>query len=131
MKNGLIDACSTTYCCPLLPITALICHDLLSHRLPHTATDWPKWFPRALLCDAKRDTNSQIFPVGRISRAKTFWMERINRFCDKNAPKVRKYLRRHKCAKSAYIAFLYTWHTWRETFQTVRKLSRQSRNFID
>ena len=37
-----------------------------------------------------RDTKSQNFPVGRISRAKTFRTERVNRFRDKNAPKVRK-----------------------------------------
>ena len=42
------------HCCPLLPIvvhccqllstSSQICHDLLYHRLPHTATDWPKCF---------------------------------------------------------------------------------------
>ena len=33
--------------------------------------------------------NSQNFPVGRLARAKTFWTERANHFCDKNAPKVK------------------------------------------
>ena len=119
---------NVVHCCPLLPITALICHDLLYHRLPHTATDWPKWFPRALLCDAKQRHEKSNLSSRQNFTHKTFW---INRFCDKKVPKVRKYLRQHKCAKSAYIAFLYTWHTWRETFQTVQKHSRLSRNFPD
>ena len=42
-----------------------------------------------------RDTKSQNFPVGRISRAKTFRTECVNRFRDKNAPKVRQ-----KCVNS-------------------------------
>ena len=37
-----------------------------------------------------RDTKSPNFPVGRISRAKTFRTKRVNRFREKNAPKVRK-----------------------------------------
>ena len=52
-----------------------------------------------------RDPKSPNFPVGRISRAKTFRTERVNRFHDKNAPKVRKLFFRHKCTKNAYIAF--------------------------
>ena len=48
-----------------------------------------------------RDTKSQNFPVGRISRAKTFRTECVNCFCDIYVPKVRKSLSRHICAKSA------------------------------
>ena len=36
-----------------------------------------------------RDTKSQNFPVGRISCAETLRTKRIDRFRDKNAPKVR------------------------------------------
>ena len=49
--------------------------------------------------NAIRDTKSQNFPVGRISRAKTFRLECVNLFCNIYAPKVRKALSRHRCAK--------------------------------
>ena len=62
-----------------------------------------------------RDTKSPNFPVGRISRAKTFRTERVNRFRDKNAPKVRKLFFQHKC----------------DIHTRLPKLSRQSRNFPD
>ena len=42
-----------------------------------------------LIEDLARDPKSPNFPVGRISRAKTFQTERVNRFREKNAPKVR------------------------------------------
>ena len=42
-----------------------------------------------------RNTKSQNFPVGRISRAKTFQTECVNCFHDKNVPKVRQ-----KCVNS-------------------------------
>ena len=32
------------HCCPLLSASAYICHYILDHRLPHTATDWLKCF---------------------------------------------------------------------------------------
>ena len=54
-----------------------------------------------VLQELYRDTKSQNFPVGRISRAKTFRTECVNRFCDTYAAKVRKSLSRHICAKSA------------------------------
>ena len=59
-----------------------------------------------------RDTKSQNFPVDGISRAKTFRAERINHFCDKNAPKV-------KLSK-----LLGNFPDWLEAFHTVWKLSR-------
>ena len=86
-----------------------------------------------------RDTKSRNFPVGRISRAKTFRTERINHFCDKNAPKV-------KLARllGNFPDWLENFHTvWKlsrlfrnfpdslENFQTVRKVSRRSRSFQD
>ena len=40
--------------------------------------------------EPRRDTKSQNFPVGRISCAETFRTKRVDRFRDKNAPKVRK-----------------------------------------
>ena len=58
-----------------------------------------------------RDTKSQNFSVGRISRAKTFRMECVNRVRDIYAPKVRKSLSQHT------------------TFRTFWKLSRLSGNF--
>ena len=86
---------------------------------------------------------SRNFPVGRTSRTKTFRTERVNRFRDKNTPKLHKLLLRQKCAQ---IAFAYmpclSWDTlWElltlygnfpdhlETFQTIRKLSRLLGNF--
>ena len=33
-----------TWLCPAVPGSALVCHDLPFHRMPHTATDWPKCF---------------------------------------------------------------------------------------
>ena len=61
--------------------------------------------------ELSRDKKSQNFPVGRISRAKTFRTECVNRFCDIYAPKVRKSLLQHT------------------TFRTVWKLSSPSGNF--
>ena len=59
-----------------------------------------RW-PKSKLVRVGRDTKSQNFPVGRISRAKTSWTEWVNRFCNIYAPKVRKLLLRHIRAKSA------------------------------
>ena len=66
-----------------------------------------------------RDTKSSNFPVGRISRAKTFRTECVNRFAtymrqkcvnrfrDKYVPKVRKLLSRHTCQNSSYKSARY------------------------
>ena len=107
---------------------------------------------------SSRDTKSQNFPVGRISHAKTFWTERVNRFCDICAPKVRKSLSRHICAKVRKSLSRHTCQSAKtlltkvqdmdvatilqtikylsgkfpdglESFQTVRKLSTLSGNF--
>ena len=33
-----------TWLCPAIPGCTLVCHDLPFHRMPHSATDWPKCF---------------------------------------------------------------------------------------
>ena len=54
-----------------------------------------------------RDTKTQNFPVGRISRAKFFRTECVNCFCNIYVPKVGKLLLRHICAKSAIAYATY------------------------
>ena len=61
-----------------------------------------------------RDTKSQNFSVGRISRAKTFRMECVNRVRDIYAPKVRKSTLSRKYPYSM------------ETLQTVWKVSAKA-----
>ena len=90
-------------------------------------------------------TNSQNFPFGWISRAKTFRTERANRFSDKTARNCENSF----CDKNVHkFVFAYmpclSWDTWwefltlsgnfsdhPETFKTVWKLSRLARSFPD
>ena len=59
-----------------------------------------------LLQPAERSRQSLKNPKlsgGKISRALTFRKERVNCFCDENAPQMLKELLRHKCAKSSFF----------------------------
>ena len=58
------------------------CHRDSMGRAPIQSHSWKE--------EWSRDTKSENFPVCRISRAKTFQTERVNRFRDKNPPKKRK-----------------------------------------
>ena len=80
---------------PVLPTLYWLLHQWLAQEsffvlsaCPYSA--WIALNSHFLACRHSRDTKSQNFPVGIISRAKTFRAGRVNHVRDKNAPKARK-----------------------------------------
>ena len=83
--------------------------------------------------DPPRGLKSLNFPVGRLLRAKTFRTKCVNSFRDKWIKKVRKSFSRHVCQKRVNRFFRHVSKCVNcpETFQTVRKPYRLSKNFPD
>ena len=77
----------------------------------------------ALLCPAAMEEKTQRHK--NLSRAKTFWTERVNCFHDKYIKKVGQLFWQHL---HKYV-FERIYHP--ESFQTIRKVSRSSRKFSD